>query len=578
MATFPIALFLRLWGIGYAPGTPLARPDEQVFITRAIEAFGSSGMKSGAILYGGFPEGYFWILHFMQWVQARVLDLMWHKPVNLGCLYALNPGALEIPARVLSTACDLLSMVVVGAVVRRLCTRLAEARNLPILAPWPFVLGALAFGCNYLVVRDAHFAATDSLLVLCVCVFLYGGVRAVTEDPLFLILAAGAAGAGFGFKYAALFLIASCAVAGGACLYRGRARPLRVLFIGLLAVLTAGACFAVLSPGVFSHPSDFVTGVMGHRADRYGARARMFLLDKRWEVPSGWTFYLLDVLPTSFGWPGYLLALFGFAVAIASDVGAGLVVFSTAAAAIAMVASAKALFVRYAAPAVPPLAVGVALALCASFALAARWPRLKYLLGLLLVVAAVAPPVWQSVQFDRLMASPDTRELARKWLSGQGPGITARAEGWFAQTYLLDQDSAAACAAEIPPWLNLGIPVMASNGGSRWPAAIAQGEHGWGTIANDSGEAYLYRAPPAAQSDFLVDGYGTLPCGKNARTELRPFDPQCFELVDAIHPGGLACDAYVDMFDAFWLPFRGFAGQSLPGPEIRIFRNRCKNP
>jgi hypothetical protein len=510
VSAFSLVLFIRLWGIGYAPATPLARPDEQVFITRALEAFASSGMKSAPILFSGFPEGFFRIVHILQWLEARFLSALWGKPVNLGCLYALNPGALEILPRLLSVAGDLLSAVLVGAMVHRLWKRFAEARSLPTVAPWSFTLGALAFGGNYLAARDAHFASSDSILLLCVCGCLYACMRAVLDDPMFLVLAGAAAGAGFGIKYSAAFLAVTCAVAGGACLVRGRARWGRVLVSGLLAVAAALLCFALLSPGVFGHFGEFASGLLGHRGERYGARGRMFLLDKNWVGPSGWSLYLLDILPTAFGWPGFFLGLGGFALALLSDAAVGLILLSSAVAAIAMVAPATALFARYAAPAVPPLSVGLGLALCASFAFAARWPRGKYAVGLLFVVVGLAPPIWRSVQLDRLMATTDTREVAGRYVASQGPGVTAIAEGWFAQTYLLDEASAAACAAEIPNRLNLGIPVMAS-AGSRWPAAIALGEQGWGAIANDAGEAYIYRPPPVLKADYVLDGFGPCP-------------------------------------------------------------------
>jgi hypothetical protein len=303
----------------------------------------------------------------------------------------------------------------------------------------------------------------------------------------------------------------------------------------------------------------------------------MFLLQKDWIAPSGWSLYLLDVLPTAFGWPGFFLAIGGLVLAVLSDVAVGLVLASSALAAIALVAPATALFVRYAAPAIPPLAVGLGLSLCAPFALAARGDRRWLAAGAVALGLGLVTPVGRTLLLDRLMASTDTREVAGRRLAELGPGATARAEGWFAQVYLLDEQSAAACAAEIPQRLNLGIPVMASNAVSRWPAAIARGEEGWGAIANDAGEAYIFRPPPPAQADYVFDGFGTLPCGRYARREARRLDPECFELVDVIQPGGLACDAYVDMFDAFWLPFRGFKGQLLPGPEIQIFHNNCKS-
>jgi hypothetical protein len=194
-----------------------------------------------------------------------------------------------------------------------------------------------------------------------------------------------------------------------------------------------------------------------------------------------------------------------------------------------------------------------------------------------LLVVVFGSPVATAVKFDRLLASPDTRDLASRWVLEQPAGTTAVTEGWFAQVYLLSAPDVAACAPEVPRWLNPGVPAM-PGGASRWPRVIASGDQGWAAIAHEATDGYIFRHGRREEADLVIGGYSLLPCGIRGRREVHPLDPVCWELARTFSPGTPTCESYVDMFDAFWVPFSGFQGYELPGPEIQIFRNRCKAP
>jgi len=41
-------------------------------------------------------------------------------------------------------------------------------------------------------------------------------------------------------------------------------------------------------------------------------------------------------------------------------------------------------------------------------------------------------------------------------------------------------------------------------------------------------------------------------------------------------PGTPSCGAVYDLFDQFYVPYAGFAGVGHPGPQMVVYRNRCK--
>jgi hypothetical protein len=345
----------------------------------------------------------------------------------------------------------------------------------------------------------------------------------------------------------------------------------------VVALAATGGAFWLMSPTAVSHFNELLFSLNTHRF-RYGPQARAHLLDMSWVPVEWWKFYLRDAFPGAFGTVGLVLSALGLLLLIPLRPIAALLFFGFALANLKVLAGLEMLFIRYIASLVPMLAA------CLGFLLVATWGLLSELtprrvgvpLFAALLLAVLGPPVWNSLKLDRLLARPDTRDAADRWLLQQGPQARAVTQGWYSQVQLLDPASEAACAAEVPPWLNPGMPMM-PEAGSRWPQAIALGDRGMAYIAQEAIDNYCFHSPPREEADYVAVGRIVLPCGKMGLLEKHPpLDENCFQLVHVVSPGEPACNSDMDVFDIFLAPYTGFDGWSMAGPKVEIFKNVCK--
>jgi hypothetical protein len=564
------AACLRLWGIYFSPTTPHARPDEDTFITTAFAAIVQP--QGEAILATGWPEGFFRIEYALLRIEERVINWAWGQAVNLGCLYALNPGAVELPGRLFSVACDLLTIWLVGNMVSVLVVPEERARAR--------ATGMLVYGCNYLAVRDSHFGVSDSAITLCVAASLYFAIRTAKGGPAFLLAAIAIAFVGFGVKYSAVVMVPSCLVAISIALVRFKSRR-RTAIIVVMALTGGVVLLAVISPAIVNHPAAMVAGLSTH-LDRYNLSSLGKAMDNTSLPSNSLSFYVLHVLPASFGGCGAVLAAFGLALAVASDFSAGAILVASVFGALAILAGVTLTFVRYAALSLPALAVSLSyLLVLATTAMMSRLSKPTAIVGsTLLTVLAVAPPLRTAIQFDHLMAQPDTRDLASGWLLDKGATVRVLSEGWEAQVYLLDFSSELACMNLIPPWLNPGVPVMPSEDDvpSTWELLAAINDSGWVFITADARSRYIANHEGLLLADYVAVSRIRLPCGRSGGPLETPIsmDNGCFISSMSFSPGEPACSSTVDVFDYFAAPFTGFEGWERPGPQIEIFENVCK--
>ncbi len=559
------ALWLRLWGLGFAPTEPAARPDEDIFILRAFDIY--SGDQGLPIVRSGFPEGYFRLVHLMQVLETWFLERVWGHPVHLACVYAVNPLAVEILPRLFSVLADVAACAIVGLTVRRLARGVERDVALP--------AGILALGCNYLALRNAHFAVTDAPLELAYGLCLYALVRAVMDGPRFLPLAAAAAGAGFGIKYAAVPLLAPCVVAFGCCLGRFPAR-LRTVGWGVFALASATLAFQLTSPSALTNFHELTGALLGH-GDRYGGLARAYLLDQDWVTPPGWRFYLFTDLPIAFGWTGLLLAAIGLALCFRRDVSVGAVLVASVLAALAILARIEAQFVRYAAPLLPPLVIGLGFLVSLAYGWGKRRLSGVYrsLAFAALLLLAFAAPLREAVAFDRLLEAPDTRELVKAWLEQHG-STAAVTLGTNTHVHLLDPSMVSACRPLVPPFLWNELPRLPPSERD-WNVFVGAGKGFWGAVAHNANENCIYASPSRDAAQFVVAGHGVLSCGKlSGSGDITPLDAPCFQLAAVISPGVPTCEGYFDLFDSMWIPYSGFEGWQHAGPRFEIYENRCR--
>jgi hypothetical protein len=555
--------------------SPRGRPDEEYFLERGFRYISqtNSAEVGKKMLIDGWPEGWPRLISALQRLEATILGLLSRRPVNLGCLYAVNPVAVELAPRLFSAVLGTAACLLVGLTVRRIVD--------PASRTWALAVGIASLGLNYQAGRDAHFAVSDASLIFFIALCLYALIRAVDDSPKWLLLAGAAAGAGFGIKYAAASLAFPCVIGGVSCLVRMRGRRIQVSLFGIGAFLLGIGALGVLSPRAVTNFQLTWQGLVGH-GDRYvDARASGYLLDPAAVLVPGWRFHLTTTLPTAFGWVGFASAVGGLAVVWRRDRWAAAVLTGSALGAFAFVAPVSLLFVRYASPMLPALTIALGVLL------ASIWPFFRARLSgrpaaagtVVLMCAVLLPPGLRLAAFDRLMARPDSRDLATEWVMSQGPGTTLIGEGQWAQVQSIEAGAQAACREVIPDWLDRPAPALPDNPGRPrdWNGMVANAAAGWETIAHEAlFDDWCERAPPVLTSEFIAQGRAALPCGKQGKAIwLHQLDPTCFKPVMTFEPGPLACDDYVDLFDSFYVPYDGFSSTKYPGPTTEIFQNVC---
>ena len=345
-----------------------------------------------------------------------------------------------------------------------------------------------------------------------------------------------------------------------------------------MAIAAALAGFLALSPHALQYLPDFWRGLNGHRF-RYDDGSRGFLLDPSATVPPGWRFHLTVTLPAAFGWAGLVLGFAALIALVGTRRWAGLVLLSSALGSYAFLIPIRALFVRYASPVLPSLAVGLALFTLAVF----DWVRRRgagrsqqAAVALALALVAVGPALRRLVAFDRLMAREDTRDQASDWILAHGVGSSLVPQGGYAYVHVVQQTVVDACRPVLPPWLWNDLPILPGRSVD-WIEAVRGGPARWHDLSNEVINRYQnWSAPPPQTAQFVTQARSVLECGKYGNTNgYTNLDPKCFEKQVVFDPGKPACGSYVDLFDSFFVPFSDFDGQTYPGPEVTVFENRC---
>jgi 4-amino-4-deoxy-L-arabinose transferase-like glycosyltransferase len=261
-------------------------------------------------------------------------------------------------------------------------------------------------------VRESHFVLTDTPLTFFTTLTLLLSLRALEAPGVErLALAGAAAGLAAATKYPGV--ISAVMPFTVACV--AAARPADRLLRMVAVVGACAAAFLVAAPYTFLDLPAFLNAFAYLTGKFSGPN------------PDAWRTYLIH-LRQALGWPAYVFALGGCALALARCVTGPdrlrwfLLVSFPAAYFLVLVDQAGLLYGRYALPILPPACL---LAACAAVWLSAVLrPRAaaarKWAVAALVLVLLV-PPAWRSVELLGIMSKGTTAQLVVQWLEANVP-------------------------------------------------------------------------------------------------------------------------------------------------------------
>ncbi|HYV56738.1 MAG TPA: glycosyltransferase family 39 protein [Candidatus Nitrosopolaris sp.] len=404
------------------------------------------------------------------------------------------------------------------------------------------LLSGLFVAVSFLHVRESHYTWFDAPGVACATGALLAAIVHRTNGRAWpLVLAGLLAGLATGHRYQ---LVVVFLVLPTAALTRGRARRALLPLAGAMAA--GAAAFALLSPYSFLEFSRASHDVRTQLAVSYWRPQPEAL-------PFG------TILSAAVGVPLCGLALIGLAAALRRCPGDVAVLLVPIVPYTASVLLAPRLFARYAVPLVPELAV---LAAAGVTSLTARMEgRRARIVGVLLVLVAIADPLVRSVQFDRVLAREDTRWAAGRWIVDHVPdhaSLIRPGSGWYSNP-------------ELPPTAG----DVAFDFGAAWAEQLVERGRLRGVRAYRmidyglDGNGIDWTRPPARW--VVTSEHPGLPVFGMVPTEMSRF--LAAHAVPVARFIGYPDDgALFDPIDANYVPLRGFGSVRSPGPNIVVWQ------
>ncbi len=174
---------------------------------------------------------------------------------------------------------------------------------------------------------------------------------------------------------------------------------------------------------------------------------------------------------------------------------------------------------------------------------------------------ALVPPVVSTLHFDALMAEPDTRDLASRWLlparrwTGDRAGFLRPTETPRSLACARVRRHGAGRAQSRPSPFPTGHQGLARDRRRGWASQVGEIAGDAITTASTPKTSPRRATSSTAGADFRAGG-----------TVGMPTPPLIEVLRSARHhrTGKLRCDSVMDLFDAFYLPYAGFGGQVCP--------------
>ncbi|MHB8571369.1 MAG: ArnT family glycosyltransferase [Candidatus Dormibacteria bacterium] len=526
-----VAAGLRLWGIGF--GLPaLLRPDEDIVLNRSL------GVMAGQwnVHFADWPSLYFYVLALPLTLLAEARHALGVGPAALpdaARAAALEPGPWILVARLLNTGWGLLLVWLTWSAGRRA------------LGPWPGLLAAGLASVSLLGVRESHFALFDPPAAAAAAGCVWLAVRAWSHDGRGRTWAP--AGVLAGVAAALKFHPGAVGLVPAVLAWRRGWRP--------LAWVLGGAALAalVLFTSLYVDPGQ-VAGGLGHALFAFGHNRRTS------PVPMGF-FYLSQALPAAVGLPGLALWLVAAGRALRRRDWLILALALHTALTVAILSPARTGFFRYLLPLLPSISIVVS----AGARTAWEWlvadradSRQRVAVAAALAGLVLLAPLGNSLSFDRLISTTDTREVAYRFLVETFPPGTSLANGYFngvvhgaAQVRDNAGKGAGPAAALI-----LGRP-------SPFRVSLLDDEDPLGSAARvDPAQVEVVVLAPRAPSQRFTDA---------ERRQIAQMAGRVFLDLQPEAPGE---SPVYDPIDSFFIPISGFDGVAAPGPEIIVYAPR----
>jgi hypothetical protein len=515
-AILPVAAAARLWGIRFCLPHPHCRPDED-----AISAI-AGGLRGGDLN----PHVFNYPALFMLAVATVLLTLpsverLLHKVMPFHFRSLLGEAGTTttnyMVARLLSAAAGIASVWVIFRIALRLFDRTAA-------------LAAALLGLAFLHVRDSHFGVTDVPMTFMVLIaFLYVVRLSESGARIDLAIAGLSAGLATSTKYNAALVSLPALFAIFGCLPGTKSIRARLADAAIFVVLMVAAfvCTSPYSLLDFQHFRADVTSDAQHLSQGHGV-----------VLGRGWVYHAMTTLRYGVGAPILGAGVTGMLLLIFRNPRRGLLVALFPVSYYALLGSGYTVFTRHMVPVVPFLCLAAAYLIAESaywLGMRLRRPQWSPTLVALGLIGVLWPSVHSVVMFDLLIARTDNRLLARRWVEQRFQAGTTIAqigpEG--GHLFLHDSNEVRYTTIEFSrESLQPDIVVVQSSP--------------------------LMAAPALGDMDHVLSTDYTL----GFASEVAAPDPH---------------NVY-DLQDEFYLPLAGFRRIDRPGPNLKVYVRRGKEP
>lgn len=520
------AALLRFWGLDHGLPHPSTRPDERE-VVQFTRGFPAGDLNPRWFIY---PNQYLYVVWMWNELWLAVRRLAVPTPAY-AAVVATDVPLLLLAGRALSAVAGVATVALTWMVGRSIGHGVG-------------LLAAILVCVNSLLVRDSHALKPDTLLTLSTLAGLACLARwHERPDTRFAAGAGAVIGAATGLKYNAILLLVPAWVSGvmraGGRGWRRLVpeRSLLVLATVAIVVFVATGPYMLLDFdrfrftfffAMFAEYANRPDGVPSPQASWLGtlatlvrSRAFGYHLDVSLRHGCGLAMALATPFALAYAWrrprrPILVLAAV-FAVLYFLVLGASPVKLT-----------------RYFTPIVPLLALLIAhLVMAIARGIPSR--RLRWAMLAAATTALAAEPLTASILYDRLVARPDTRVEALRWMErALPPGAVVAVLGGT--------------------WVEYADPILPA-GAVKLPRDVRPADyarHGVGYVVTHEHLLKFSRPDPATLRDLAPH-----------LTPLAEWNP---------YPGGPA--GYYEQEDAFYVPTYGFSGVERPGPLVRVYAYR----